>query len=75
MLEGMPSPQDLRAHLVEDQVLVTVGSRVLFRYDVDDAGLRNVAAVTLPEMGFTARRVAQVLGITEVYVSMLRRRT
>ena len=71
----MPSPQDLRAHLVEDQVLVTVGSRVLFRYDVDDAGLRNVAAVTLPEMGFTARRVAQVLGITEVYVSMLRRRT
>ena len=73
MLEGMPSPHDLHAEQVEGQVLVAVGSTVLFRYDADDAGLRNVAAVTLPEMGFTARRVAQVLGITEVYVSMLRR--
>ena len=44
----------------------------LFSYAADDAGLRNLAAVTLPEMGFTGRRVAQVLGITEEYVSMLR---
>ena len=55
-------------------MLITVGSSVLFSYHAGDAGMRNLAAVTLPEMGFTARRVAQVLGITEVYVSMLRAR-
>lgn len=37
-------------------------------------GLRNLAAVTLPQMGFTGRRVAQALGITEVYVPTLRGR-
>ena len=31
--------------------------------------------MTLPELGFTGRRVAEVLGITEEYVSMLRART
>lgn len=41
---------------------------MLFRDEAGDAGLRNVAAVTLPELKFTARRVAQVLGITEEYV-------
>jgi hypothetical protein len=29
----------------------------LFSYAADDAGLRNLAAVTLPELGFTGRRV------------------
>ena len=33
-----------------------------------------MAAVTLPELGFTGRHVAEVLGITEEYVSMLRGR-
>src|SRR5674476_1058543 len=36
-----------------------------------DSGLGNLAAVRLPEMGFTGRRVARVLGITQEYVSML----
>ncbi|MGV1050446.1 MAG: putative transposase, partial [Solirubrobacterales bacterium] len=74
MLGGMPTPQELRRSEVDGQVLITVGSTVLFSYAADDAGLRNLAAVTLPEMGFTGRRVAQVLGITEEYVSMLRGR-
>ena len=74
MLGGMPMPRDLHRRDVEGQVLITVGSSVLFSYDAGDAGMRNLAAVTLPEMGFTARRVAHVLGITEVYVSMLRAR-
>src|SRR5664279_2883029 len=74
MLGGMPAPRDLHRVEVDGQVVITVGSAVLFSYDVADAGLRNLAAVTLPEMGFTGRRVAQVLGITEEYVSMLRAR-
>src|SRR5674476_1362388 len=74
MLGGMPVPRDLHRDDVDGQVIITVGSAVLFSYDAADAGLRNLAAVTLPEMGFTGRRVAQVLGITEVYVSMLRTR-
>jgi hypothetical protein len=74
MLGGMPVPRDLHRDDVDGQVIITVGSAVLFSYDAADAGLRNLAAVTLPEMGFTGRRVAHVLGITEVYVSMLRTR-
>jgi len=74
MLGGMPLPRDLHRDDVDGQVIITVGSAVLFSYDAADAGLRNLAAVTLPEMGFTGRRVAHVLGITEVYVSMLRTR-
>ena len=74
MLVGMPTPEDLHRSEVDGQVLIAVGATVLFSYAADDAGLRNLAAVTLPEMGFTGRRVAAVLGITEVYVSMLRGR-
>jgi len=74
MLVGMPAPQDLHRSELDGQVLITVGATVLFSYASDDAGLRNLAAVTLPEMGFTGRRVAEVLGITEEYVSMLRAR-
>src|ERR1039458_1509125 len=74
MLVGMPAPRDLHRVEVDGQVLITVGASVLFSYDAADAGLPNLAAVTLPEMGFTGPRVAHVLGITEVYVSMLRTR-
>jgi len=74
MLGGMPVPRDLHRDDVDGQVIITVGSAVLFSYDAADAGLRNLAAVTLPEMGFTGRRVAHVLGITQEYVSMLRTR-
>jgi hypothetical protein len=74
MLVGMPAPRDLQRVEVDGQVLIAVGASVLFSYDAADAGLRNLAAVTLPEMGFTGRRVARVLGITQEYVSMLRAR-
>jgi len=82
MLVGMPAPRDLQRIEVDGQVLICVGASVLFSYDASvlfsydaaDAGLRNLAAVTLPEMGFTGRRVAQVLGITQEYMSMLRAR-
>ena len=63
----MPTPGDLRRSEVDGQVFLSVGSRVLFSYAADDAGLRNLAAVTLPEMGFTGRRVARVLQIAALY--------
>ena len=74
ILVGMPVPQDLQRTETGGRVVISVGAAVLFDYAADDAGLRNVAAVVLPEMGFTGRRVGQVLGITEEYVSMLRAR-
>jgi len=74
MLGGMPMPRDLRRSGLDGRVLIAVGATVMFSYATDDAGLRNRAAVTLPELGFTGRRVAEVLGITEEYVSMLRAR-
>jgi hypothetical protein len=74
MLVGMPAPRDLHRIEVDGQVLICVGATVVFSYEAADSGLRNLAAVTLPEMGFTGRRVAQVLGITQEYVSMLRAR-
>ncbi len=74
MLVGMPAPWDLYRVEVDGQVLITVGASVLFSYEAADSGLGHLAAVTLPEMGFTGRRVARVLGITQEYVSMLRAR-
>ena len=74
MLVGMPAPRHLHRVEVDGQVLITVGASVLFSYEAADSGLGNLAAVRLPEMGFTGRRVARVLGITQEYVSMLRAR-
>ena len=74
MLVGMPAPWHLHRVEVGGQVLITVGASVLFSYEAGDSGLGNLAAVRLPEMGFTGRRVARVLGITQEYVSMLRAR-
>jgi len=74
MLAGMPVAADLCRIDVDGRVVIRVGATVLFDYATSDVGLRKLAAVTLPELGFTARRVAEVLGITEEYVSMLRAR-
>lgn len=74
MLAGMPVASDLGRSEVDGRVVINVGATVLFDYSASDVGMRKVAAVTLPELGFTARRVAEVLGITEEYVSMLRAR-
>ena len=74
MLGGMPEPRDLQRLEVDGRVLIAVGSTVLFDYAAGDAGLRNIAAVTLPSLGFTNRLVASLLGITEEYVCMLKAR-
>ncbi|MGH7535387.1 MAG: putative transposase, partial [Gemmatimonadales bacterium] len=70
----MPAPKDLHRTEAGGRVVIAVGTTALFDYAADDSELRNLVAVTLPSLGFTARRVAEVLGITEEYVSMLRAR-
>jgi len=71
---GHASLADLRRTDVDGEVVITVGAQVVYRYVATDAGMRNMAAVTLSELGFTGRAVSEVLGITEEYVSMLRAR-
>ncbi|MGH3798923.1 MAG: putative transposase [Pseudonocardiaceae bacterium] len=74
MLEGMPDSRDLRLVEVDGQVLVLVGQTVIAGWDVGDAPMRNLAVVTLRNLGFTGQRVAQVLGLSQEYVSILRGR-
>ncbi|HTQ91675.1 MAG TPA: hypothetical protein VMK84_19490 [Streptosporangiaceae bacterium] len=73
ILEGMPEPSDLRMHEAGGRCVITVGSAVLFDYDAADLAMRNLAIVTLRRLGFRGRRVAEVLGLTEAYVSTLYR--
>ena len=74
MLGGMPESRELRRTEVDGQVLITVGATVIAGYQADDAVMRNITAVALTGLGFSGRRVGELLGITEQYVSMLRGR-
>ncbi|MDQ3274099.1 MAG: transposase [Actinomycetota bacterium] len=74
MLEGMPDSRDLRLVEVDGQVLVLVGQMVIAGWDAGDAPMRNLAVVTLRNLGFPGQRVAEVLGLSEEYVSTLRGR-
>lgn len=73
-LQGMPESGDLRCTFHDGRTVLTVGTRVLTDYDSGDVGMRNIAVVTLTELGFPGRRVAEVVGLTPQYVSMLRSR-
>jgi len=74
ILDGMPELAQLRCVRVEDRVVVTVGSRVLFAYDSADAGMAHVAVATLRSLGFGGQTVAAAFGLSEQYVSTLHRR-
>ena len=47
---------------------------MVYRYDSDDIGMRNVAIVALTDAGRRVDEVAAVFGLTATYVSMLRGR-
>jgi transposase len=70
----MPEPADLRCTIHDGHAVIMVGSQVVAGYPIADSGMRNIAVVTLTELGFTGRRVAEVVGLTPEYVSMLRGR-
>ena len=74
MLAGMPEPAPLRRHVQDGEWLLTGGGRLLFRFDADDRGMRNLAVVALTDAGYRVNTVAQVFGLTATYVSMLRGR-
>ena len=74
VLEGMPDPAHLHRVDVDDQVVIMVGSRVLFCFAASDTGMRNLAVVTLTGMRFPGLAVAALMGLTPGYVSTLRGR-
>ena len=74
MLEGMPEPAVLRLHTSDEQVVVTWGRSVLYRYAADDTGMRNLAIVALTDADQRVDEVAAVFGLSATYVSILRGR-
>src|SRR5216683_2645279 len=67
----MPEPSDLRLHRADGQCVITAGSVVLLAYGESDVVMRNLAISALRRLGFTGRRVAAVMGLTENYVATL----
>jgi transposase len=73
-LEGMPEPSVLRLVSSDGHALVTCGRTLVYRYDADDVGMRNLAVVALTDAVRRVDEVASVFGLTATYVSMLRGR-
>src|SRR5258706_2054865 len=67
----MPEPSDLRLHRADGQCVITAGWVVLFAYGESDVVMRNLAISALRRLGFTGRRLAAVMGLTENDVATL----
>lgn len=67
-------PAELHSHTSDAQVWVARGTRLLYQFDADDDGMRNLAIVSLTDAGKRAKDVAQIFGISATYVSILRSR-
>ncbi|MGB8381017.1 MAG: putative transposase [Dermatophilaceae bacterium] len=72
--DGMPEPAALRLLVADGQTLVSSGRVLLYRFDSDDTGMRNLAIVALTDAGRRVDEVAELFGLTATYVSMLRGR-
>ena len=70
----MPDLAVLRLLVSDGQCLVTFGRALVYRYDVDDLGMRNLAIVALTDAKQSVNSVAAVFGLTATYVSILRSR-
>ena len=70
----MPEPAVLRLATSDGQVLVTWGHALVYRYEIEDIGMRNLAIVALTDAGRRVDEVARVFDLTATYVSMLRGR-
>ena len=70
----MPDPAVLRRVDSQGKTMVLLGTRVLFSYECDDAGMRNLAVVAVTDAGVACRRAAELFGLSPQYVSMLRAR-
>src|ERR1700676_3313312 len=74
ILDGMPDARDLHRLDSGGQTSVFAGSLQLFCFAEDDAGMRNIAAVTLRQLGFRGTAVAAVTGLTPNYVATMYQR-
>ena len=74
ILDGMPDARDLHRLDSGGQTSVFAGSLQLFCFAEDDAGMRNIAVVTLRQLGFRGTAVAAVTGLTPNYVATMYQR-
>jgi hypothetical protein len=74
ILDGMPEPRDLRRVTTGGTTWILAGPVALFCYAEADAGMRNVAVVTLRQLGYGGQAVAGLMGLSENYVATLRNR-
>jgi hypothetical protein len=72
VLEGIPDPAELHAVVHNGRTFLMVGGVVLAAYDNEDVGMRNLALVSLTEMGFPVHAVSRLVGLTPEYGSELR---
>jgi transposase len=73
-LSGMPDPYRYWRTVQDSEVLVGFGPRVMFCFDERDQGMRNLAVVALTQAGVAGKEVAELFGLSAVYVSRLRSR-
>ena len=74
ILDGMPEPRDLHRVTTGGMTWIFAGPLALFCYAEADAGMRNVAVVTLRQLGYGGQAVAGLMGLSENYVATLRNR-
>jgi len=70
----MPEPYALERFVAGGETFITRGPHLVWRFDSDDVGMRNLAVVALTDAGHAGTEVAACFAITAVYVSMLRGR-
>src|ERR1039458_4792583 len=74
ILDGMPEPGDLHRVTADGTTWILAGPVPLFSYPEADAGMRNIAVVTLRQLGYPGQAVADLMGLSECYVATLRSR-
>jgi chaperonin cofactor prefoldin len=72
ILLGTPDLADLRTVVYDGRTALMVGNVVLAVYDNGDVGMRNLALISLTDMGFPVHVVARLVGLTPEYGSELR---
>src|SRR5665648_1229919 len=70
----MPEPVVLALVVCDGRCLVSVGRSLVYRFEVEDIGMRNLAIVALTDAGRRVDEVARVFNLTATYVSILRGR-
>ncbi len=71
-LDGMPGRSLLTRVSDGGRWVVSHGRRVLFCYEADDIGMRNMAVVAVTDAGVSGLEAAEVFGLSHEYVSRLR---